>query len=700
MTRIVTLSLCYFVVSSSFAATGGPDAYGYIWKDSNEADGPVFNWIDITTIGTQVTGLSDDNIVGPFVMQTNMPFYWYDPKKVWIGSNGYIAFNNVNVASPFPNIPMAGAPNDYVACMMADLNITGAGNPGSCWIYDDVTVTIVSWIDYPFWTSAAPTWTGENSFQVILNKLDSTITVQYQEQTGLSFNGDLLAGIESITGDIGLQHSADTYPPIGYAVRYYAPAVPLIDIIDASVEWNTEENTWGRSMKRFGPQFPLTINVRNTGSVGVADFLSEGEVFTSSGASVVSDSWPIDTLAPGIDTIITYPAQFNPITAGTFRFRGSISGITNELVISNNIRDQEFTVYDTTVFPMQVDWAGPTDDGLGIGWAGGNAGVGVRIIPPYYPAYVTGVTTRISANGLNVGYLLRIYDDDGPGATHGTLLDSIVVPPASATIGDHVHPVTAPFFINDGAVYVEWFMLGDGINIAQDIQPPFSLHSFEVLAGTWADYRDRDIADFHLGLQLNSVPDVDLGCVAFFGLAPGIDVSGPTTVRTWVKNFGNVTMNTFPVNYRFDGGAVVTQNYLGAALLPGDSVLFTFSTQFTPTSETTGDMCAWTSHASDTDHPNDTVCVSIDTFVGIGEHVAGTLSISPLPASDRITVNGLPGEPVRIALFDLGGALIRELRTTGSASITIDARDLAEGTYLLQAIATDRLLAAKVVVAR
>ena len=82
MMRIATLLTTSLLCTSLLATTGGPDAYGYTWKDSYEADGPVFNWVDITTIGTQVTGLSDDNIVGPFVMQTNMPFYWYAPKKV------------------------------------------------------------------------------------------------------------------------------------------------------------------------------------------------------------------------------------------------------------------------------------------------------------------------------------------------------------------------------------------------------------------------------------------------------------------------------------------------------------------------------------------------------------------------------------------------------------------------------------------
>ncbi|MCB0773866.1 MAG: hypothetical protein KDB93_10885, partial [Flavobacteriales bacterium] len=102
MKKALTLLISVIGSLGLQAATGGPDQYGYIWKDSAEPDGPVYSWVDITATGMAVTGLADDNTFGPFIMSGNMPYYWYDVKKVWVGSNGYVAFNGGNIAANFP----------------------------------------------------------------------------------------------------------------------------------------------------------------------------------------------------------------------------------------------------------------------------------------------------------------------------------------------------------------------------------------------------------------------------------------------------------------------------------------------------------------------------------------------------------------------------------------------------------------------
>ncbi len=64
---------------------------------------------------------------------------------------------------------------------------------------------------------------------------------------------------------------------------------------------------------------------------------------------------------------------------------------------------------------------------------------------------------------------------------------------------------------------------------------------------------------------------------------------------------------------------------------------------------------------------------------------ADGLLIYPNPASTEITVvlpNGSNGEYSRIQLLDMSGRLVREVRTSGQASIRLNVSELPRGIYL------------------
>ena len=91
MKKILYLTLVFFTLTlRSIAGSGGPDAYGYIWRDNLDPQGPAYNWVDILTKPGRllVERLSDDNTQGPFQMNFNFHYYWYDVNQFWIGSNG------------------------------------------------------------------------------------------------------------------------------------------------------------------------------------------------------------------------------------------------------------------------------------------------------------------------------------------------------------------------------------------------------------------------------------------------------------------------------------------------------------------------------------------------------------------------------------------------------------------------------------
>ena len=93
---------------------GGPDNFGYTWVDSNEANGPTFDWIDISATGTD-TGIHIDD--GSAVVPIGFPFSFYGTEysTVMIGENGQLSFIDYNF-SDFANqpIPDALAPNNII----------------------------------------------------------------------------------------------------------------------------------------------------------------------------------------------------------------------------------------------------------------------------------------------------------------------------------------------------------------------------------------------------------------------------------------------------------------------------------------------------------------------------------------------------------------------------------------------------------
>ncbi len=684
MARIPTLFLIAFSLHT-FAGSGGPDAFGYTWKDDLEPGGPVFSWIDITGSGTQVQGLADDNVVGPVVMQTNFDYYWYSRKNMWIGSNGYVAFNNGNIASPFPVIPNAAGVNDYIAGIMADLNFSGVGNPGQCWVLDEADRTIISFINVPFYSQFAPGYTGSNTFQIILDKPDAHITVQILQQMGLTMNNDITMGIESVAGSIGLQHSKNVYPPGNRAIRYYMPDVPLIQVTDVAVAWNTEEGSGGRFLSRNGANFQMVTQVSNIGSVNVGALSATGSVLNAAGQNQVNATQPISSLVAGADSIISFVPVFEPTTAGTFRFRTLLGGVSGDLVPSNNQLIQELVVVDTALAVHDLRYHGTTDDALGLSWTGGNGGVAMHLIPPYHPILITHTTVRIMANPLGVPFTMKVYADDGPGGLAGTLLDSVMISGAQAGPGDKVIPLSNEVVLNDGGIFVEWYMVGENVSIARDIQPPFSLRTYEVIDGTYAEYRDRENADFHLGVRLGQAPVIDVGCDGFFDIEEGEPITSSTPVRVYVRNYGNQPATNIPLAYRFNNGPIVTHTYTGTPIQPGLVALVTFPEDLVPITDAVGPLCAWTTLGPDNNIGNDTTCVNVQTITGISEQVLRPVVLAPNPATDRVRIDGLPAGRYALELWDATGRLVlRQEAVTVNGPLEWPLTSLLSGSYQLR----------------
>lgn len=538
----LTLSAVFFSALLFAQTSGGPDAYGYTWKNSNHSvSPPTYSWFDITGIGDMVYGLADDNIIGPFTNSNGFQFYWYPTPSFYIGSNGFISFNGNNIASPFPSsIPLSTGANNWISPMLADLNFSGANNPAQCYYYSNADTLCVSFINVPFWYNSSVGYTGSCTFQIILNKVDKSITYNYQSMSLGTATLDNAIGIENVTGSIGLQTMIDALPGNLFTIKYYYPTTVTYAVTDGGVNWNDNERNGGIFVKKGSP-VTLRSNFKNFGNQNLPSFSAGFNIISAINTTVASGTASNLSLTAGNDTLITFANSFTPTTTGQYRYKTFVSGITGDMVNSNNSLQQEINVIDTALSTMILDYSDGIPDGGGLGWNGGGGGIGIYVQPPVYPVKVVSSRFLITANSstIPVGFFAKIYKDDGPNGQAGTLLDSVYVPVSNFTIGTYVTVPTANqnVIIDSGGVYLFWDMGGNGINIGRDTTGPISRRTFEVLGNNWADYRDKFTEDFLMGISVQHT-------------APYSDFIFDT-IATPVVNFTDKSLGS-PISWHWD----------------------------------------------------------------------------------------------------------------------------------------------------
>ncbi|MCK4857925.1 MAG: hypothetical protein KAT58_08160 [candidate division Zixibacteria bacterium] len=204
---------------------GGPDNFGYIWVDSDEPGGPVFNWIDIVATGTDITaGLTDDNFVGPFPIGFSFSYYDQFYTEFYVGSNGLIGFGPTASYGSLSNtaMPSVGTPDNFIAWCWDDLNITHTGTNGK--VLSEVVggELVIEFYVYPEYESGGA---GDAITAEIILSPDGDIRLQYLViDAGFDKLGCTI-GIENIDGTDGLQivHNA-AYLHDSLAVQITKPA--------------------------------------------------------------------------------------------------------------------------------------------------------------------------------------------------------------------------------------------------------------------------------------------------------------------------------------------------------------------------------------------------------------------------------------------------------------------------------------------
>ncbi len=194
-------------------ASGGPDGFGYFWRDSHEPNGPTFQWVEISSVGDAL-GLDDDNSALVSLPWT-FSFYGNTYSSVVVSSNGYLTFGTNGTDFSNDPIPNTNTPNALIAPFWDDLNPASAGE---VYTYYDASLDcwIAEWYQVPHYSGSDP-----YTFEVLLYP-DGRIVFQY-----LDLQGDLTSatvGIENPSGTDGLQVVYDAaYLEDALAVEFVPP---------------------------------------------------------------------------------------------------------------------------------------------------------------------------------------------------------------------------------------------------------------------------------------------------------------------------------------------------------------------------------------------------------------------------------------------------------------------------------------------
>ncbi len=181
------------------SARGGPDRFGYRWRDSDQPGGPVFNWFDIRQVGFPLLIGGDDVTSGPLVMGFTFPFYGSNFSRVRISTNGWISFTST--LNAFENTPLpstaAFSPENLIAPFWDDLHFRGQPR---AWVYGDGTRLIIQYQDVDRHDPVQPS-PARLTFQVILER-SGRIVFQYLSMAGPRIYATV--GIQNNVRDDGL----------------------------------------------------------------------------------------------------------------------------------------------------------------------------------------------------------------------------------------------------------------------------------------------------------------------------------------------------------------------------------------------------------------------------------------------------------------------------------------------------------------
>ena len=469
-----------------------------------------------------------------------------DNDKIKVGSNGWLSFENpTNLGSCFQSMPTASnTPNSTLAPFMSDLSFTSSyatlPNIGEVWCWSNNQDSfVVSYLDVPWWNTdnsgtTPPDWIGANSFQIILDATDSSITYQY---LSLSSNdlptypcqNDLIIGMEDPLGTNGLQLYQETFPPDSFAIEFIYPKEDTFEVVDAGLVSNLNPRSRGQI---FFTENDISLN-STLANLGNTPFQSDLIVQHKVLSQQFQLQWQkTDTVMPipvGEDSTFAFVVPMGLANPGQYYFESSL--FNSEDVNDNNdeISAELLLIEDGQEYHELCFCTGFNPDAV-LAWPvsfAGKYGGAVFYEPPFtagttidtVEAWIEG-NDGLPQTPLLADFQIEILLPDSNGLP-GTVLASKQVSRFDA-IEDNWNKIgfDPPVPVDSGGFFVAWLQLGNGIGLGAETIGPKSRQSFEVVADDWGPYRFRNGQDLLLRARVrdlllpvegpNPVPDLEV----------------------------------------------------------------------------------------------------------------------------------------------------------------------------------------------
>ncbi|HSH92580.1 MAG TPA: Ig-like domain-containing protein, partial [Roseimicrobium sp.] len=176
-------------------ATGGTQTFdNYVWQDSDMAGGPAFEWVDISSTGTLMTGISSSDDASQAVsLSFTFPYYGQNFTTAYVSSNGYVTFGAGATDYTNTGFPSTNDPPNIVAALYDDLR---PNTNGDIYYLDDGERLIVQFNNVRELSAGANV-----TFQIVL---EATGVIKFYYKTVSTAVNSFSSGVQNATRDKGV----------------------------------------------------------------------------------------------------------------------------------------------------------------------------------------------------------------------------------------------------------------------------------------------------------------------------------------------------------------------------------------------------------------------------------------------------------------------------------------------------------------